>query len=217
MSNKSASFHRRLIESPNFWAKRSNPPGSLSWASNWPLQRKILTHTENPNKFQALHAAAEPSETFHMCWYQRSSGRVAGSALQSHFQSSIILKWGHFVESPPKRIAYEAPNNFITTYIKARLWSCSDLWESWKPSVSRCAALSLCPRSFDLQSSSASVSFFSLLFVPLPVFIKLVKFPLQLCQPCIMLCCSHHGALQLPGNWRWRSRVKRQRTPSDAK
>lgn len=40
---------------------------------------------------------------------------------------------------------------------------------------------------------------------PLPVFIKLVKFLLQLCQPCIMLGCAHHNALQLPGNqvWRW--------------
>lgn len=77
---------------------------------------------------------------------------------QSHFQSSIISAWGHFVESPPE--AYKAPNNFITTYIKAKLWSCSHLWETWKPSVSHCAAPPLSPHSFDLQSLAASVPFF---------------------------------------------------------
>lgn len=209
-----------LLNHPISELNPQNPPGTVSWASNWPLQRKTLSHIENPNKFQALHCVSQPNKTFHMFWYQKSFGRVVGSALQTvraaskaaSYLSEVILS-----NHPPKRIAYEAPNNFITTYIKARLWSCSDLWETWKASVSRCAALPLSPRSFDPQPLPASVSFFSPLFVSPPVFIKLVKFPLQLCQPCIMLCCSHHRALQLPGNWVWRRHVKRQRTPTDTK
>lgn len=118
---------------------------------------------KNPNKFQTSHRVTEPSKTFHMYWYQRSFGRVVGSVLQTvrviskaaSYLSEVIL-----LNHPLKRIAYEAPNNFITTYIKARLWSCSNLWETWKASVSRCAALPLSPRSFDLQSLPASVSFF---------------------------------------------------------
>lgn len=51
-----------------------------------------------------------------------------------------------------------------------------------------------------------------ILFVSLPVFIKLVKFLLQCCQACIILCSSHHCALQLPGNCVWRRRVEAKST-----
>lgn len=157
-----------------------------------------------------------------MFWYQRSFGRVVGSALQTvraiskaaSYLSEVIL-----LNHPLKQTAYQASNNFITTYIMARLWSfCLTLWGTWKPSASRCAALLLSPHSSDLQSSPPLFYFFltpPFLFVSLPVFIKLVKFLPELCQPCIMLCCSHHRALQLPGNCR--RDVKRQRTPSDTK
>lgn len=66
--------------------------------------------------------------------------------------------------------------------------------------------------------SSGILSLFSLLllFVSLPVFIKLVKFLLQCCQACIILCSSYHCALQLPGNWVWRRHAKRQRTPPES-
>lgn len=67
--------------------------------------------------------------------------------------------------------------------------------------------------------SSGFLSFFFLLrlvFVSLPVFIKLVKFLLQCCQACIIVCSSHRCALQLPGNWVWRRHVKRQKAPSES-
>lgn len=88
---------------------------------------------------------------------------------------------------------------------------------TWTSAVSSYSSPPASRNLFDLQSPAAAVLFFSSapVFVPLPVFIKLVKFLPQLCQPRIMLCCAHHNALQLPGNQVWRWHAKRQRTPSD--
>lgn len=88
---------------------------------------------------------------------------------------------------------------------------------TWKSAVRNYSSPLASENLFDLQSLAAAVLFFSFapVFVPLPVFIKLVKFLLQLCQPRIMLRCAHHNALQLPGNQVWRWHAKRQRTPSD--
>lgn len=99
-----------------------------------------------------------------MFWYQRSFGRVVGSALQTvraiskaaSYLSEVIL-----LNHPLKQTAYQASNNFITTYIMARLWSfCLTLWGTWKASASRCAALLLSPHSSDLQSSPPLFYFF---------------------------------------------------------
>lgn len=103
-----------------------------------------------------MHRETEPSKTFHIRRYQRSFGRVAGSGLQTvrafffFFEAASYLSEVILLNHPQKQTAYEAPNNFITTYIKTKLWSCSDLWVTWKPSVSRCAAFPLSPRPFDL-------------------------------------------------------------------
>lgn len=149
-----------------------------------------------------------------MFWCERSFARVVGSGLQTvwaAFQSSVLSAWGHFDQSPQ----HKASNNFITTYIRAKPRSWPHLWGTWKPPVSRCAAAPLIRLTYRRWQPLFYFFFPPPVFVSLPVFIKLVKFLLQRCQPCIMLRCSHHGALQLPGNQVWRRHVKRQRTPSD--
>lgn len=138
-----------------------------------------------------------------MYWYQRSFGRLVGSALQTvraiskaaSYLSEVIL-----LNHPLKQTAYDALNNFITTYIKAGLCSWSNICESLESYESRCGSFSLSSIIWPADAAGFCC-LFSLLFVSLPVFIKLVKSLLQLCQPRIMLRCSHLRALQLPGNW----------------
>lgn len=205
-----------------------NPPGTLCWASDWPFQRKALrARKQTPNKFRSLHCVTYPNKTFPMRWYQTGFGRerrriqccrlVRAVSKAASSRSEVIL-----LNHPLKRIVYKAPNNFITTYIKGRavvlLKFVGDLEAICEP---LCCSSSRFLRPLVWPAVIAGFCFlFSplcLLFVSLPVFIKLVKFPLQLCQPCIMLRCSHPHALQLPGNRVWRRRVPRQRTPSDEK
>lgn len=125
-----------------------------------------------------MHRVTEPSKTFHVRRYQWSFGRAVGSGVAdcrslfffSSFEAASYLSEVILLNHPQKQTAYEAPNNFITTYIKTKLWWCSDLWVTWKPSASRCAAFPFSTRLFDLQSLPASVFFFFFFSSPLCFF-----------------------------------------------
>lgn len=157
-----------------------------------------------------------------MCWYQRSFWESCGFSeadCQSHFQSSIISKWGHFVKSPPRSKLPTRPLITLLPHISRPGFGLAQICGRLGSHLRAAVLLfhSLLDRLTYSHRWLLFLFFFTLLFVSLPVFIKLVKFLLQLCQPCIMLCGSHHCALQLPGNWVWLRHVKRQRTPSDTK
>lgn len=157
----------------------------------------------------------KPRETFLMCWYQRSFGIVGGSFLKQHHNYVRSFCWitpwaaapvGSFISLSGHILK---PGCGILLVFVGGLETLSELL--------LCCSFSFLIHLTHSQDWLFSFLFFPLLFVSLPVFIKLVKSLLQLRQPCIMLCCSHHHALQLPGNWAWQRHLKRQRTPSDGK
>lgn len=173
-----------------------NPPGAFSQASNSLLQRNTCPHWKSKYIPVMASCSSPQSNIQHalvsQLWCQRSCGLQTVSAISK-------------AASYLRRVTYEALNNIITTCIKTGFDFVHICGEAWKPS----ALLLLHSLLAGLTQSHWRLPFpFFLLFVSLPVFIKLVKFPLQHCQPCIVLCCAHHSALQLPGNWVWRRYVK---------
>lgn len=124
-----------------------------------------------------------------------------------YMKSQKLLSWyccgGAFQSFQWEVIALTHHPNWIAFYKASNVWRPSVLLTFVGEAI----------WEFPCRSSGFS-SFF--LFVSLPVFIKLVKFLLQCCQACIILCSSHHCALQLPGNCVWRRHAERQRAPSES-
>lgn len=119
-----------------------------------------------------------------MVWCQRifvgSALQTVGAVSKAASYPSEVISLNH----PLKRIAYQSSNNFITTYIKARLWSSAWIFFLGGGLGSRlraAASLFHSPRSFDLQSLPALFS----LFLPSSLFPCLSSLNLS------SSCCSY--------------------------
>lgn len=169
------SFHKRLLESSDFW----DPP-QLSFklpSTKEEAEEKPFISIENPNKFLAWCWVAEPRKTFLVYWYQRIFGRELWfqCCRAASYLSEVILLNHPWSESPTRPL--------ITLL----------------PHISACASCSaappLCPRSLD-PSLITNFSFLALsLFLYLSS-LNLSSFLLQLCQTCIILIIVSFSCLE---------------------